>query len=116
MLKAITAGKDLPNYEDEFMTKVQIYFPSLYDLKFMKHEYNELKGGLNRLAELLDVTRTGPKHQAGSDSLVTLGTYFKFKEQFGNIDKLREAHGVLFGLGKSFNDETYMDFYMQITN
>jgi CCR4-NOT transcription complex subunit 7/8 len=29
------------------------------------------EGGLNRLADLLDIERIGATHQAGSDSLVT---------------------------------------------
>lgn len=81
----------------------------------MKHEFNELKGGLNRLAEVLEVTRTGPKHQAGSDSLVTLGTFFRFTEQFKNLYTMNEMDGTIFGLGRSFNDESYMDSYMNIT-
>ena len=82
----------------------------------MKHEFNELKGGLNRLAEVLDVTRTGPKHQAGSDSLVTLGTFFKFTESFKNYYNINEMDGIIFGLGRSFNDENYIDIYVNLTN
>jgi CCR4-NOT transcription complex subunit 7/8 len=93
-----------------------MYFPNLYDLKFMKHNFSELKGGLNRIAEILDVTRAGPKHQAGSDSLVTLAAFFKFKQTYGNQEILQEAKGVLFGLGKSFNDESYyMEQYQNLT-
>ena len=48
-----------------------------------------LKGGLNRIAETLEVKRVGPSHQAGSDSLVTSLTFFKMARLFfeNNIDE-----------------------------
>jgi CCR4-NOT transcription complex subunit 7/8 len=115
-MKTVTGDQYLPDFEDTFMEQVNMYFPNLYDLKFMKHNFSELKGGLNRIAEILDVTRAGPKHQAGSDSLVTLAAFFKFKQTYGNQEILQEAKGVLFGLGKSFNDESYyMEQYQNLT-
>ena len=44
-----------------------------------------LKGGLNKLAEDLEVERIGPEHQAGSDSLLTQATFFKMRQMFANI-------------------------------
>ena len=60
-----------------------------------------LKGGLNRIAETLEVKRVGPSHQAGSDSLVTSLTFFKMARLFfeNNIDYVKYA-GVLYGLGQ----------------
>ena len=39
-----------------------------------------LQGGLNKLAQSLEVLREGKTHQAGSDSVVTIDVYFKLKD------------------------------------
>jgi len=55
-----------------------MYFPNFYDLKYLIKDHDSYKhGGLNKLAADLDVERIGPKHQAGSDSLLTLAIFFK---------------------------------------
>ena len=43
-----------------------------------------LHGGLNKLAETLEVERIGPQHQAGSDSLLTAATFLKLAATFFN--------------------------------
>ncbi|KAL0425147.1 UNVERIFIED_CONTAM: putative CCR4-associated factor 17 [Sesamum radiatum] len=60
--------------------------------------HSGLHGGLNKLAELLEVERVGVCHQAGSDSLLTSCTFRKLKENFfsGSLEKYS---GVLYGLG-----------------
>jgi CCR4-NOT transcription complex subunit 7/8 len=62
--------------------------------------FETLKGGLNKLAEDLEVERVGPMHQAGSDSLLTSSTFFKLRKMFfdGKIDDTKYC-GFLFGLG-----------------
>lgn len=50
-------------------------------------------GGLNGLAELLQVERVGPMHQAGSDSMLTSQTFFTLLEKHlgGVLDESRYA-------------------------
>lgn len=40
-----------------------MYFPSVYDIKYLMKFCDNLHGGLNKLAECLDVNRIGPQHQ-----------------------------------------------------
>ena len=41
----------------------QIYFPHVYDIKYLMKFCDSLHGGLNKLAETLEVARLGPQHQ-----------------------------------------------------
>jgi len=57
------------------------------------------------------VRRIGPQHQAGSDSLLTLATYFKLKGSYlKNAPEHRHAN-VLYGIGS--NDEVMNDYVWQ---
>ena len=42
---------------------MQIYFPTVYDIKYLMKFCDNLHGGLNKLAEVLQVERIGPQHQ-----------------------------------------------------
>lgn len=115
MYKTI-ANSLLPDHENMFLAYIENYFPKMYDIKYMKHEFDELKGGLSRLGDCLMIERIGPQHQAGSDSLLTGLAFFKLKEQyFPTIDIEPEFNNVLFGLGKSINDEAYLEIYTSMT-
>jgi len=102
LLKVLTC-KPLPPDETSFFTLVQTYFPCIYDIKFLMKSCRNLKGGLNDLAEVLEVERIGPQHQAGSDSLLTSLTFFKMKQLFfeNHIDDSKYL-GVLYGLGAPY--------------
>lgn len=102
----------LPAEECEFFELLRIYFPTIYDVKYLMKSCKNLKGGLQEVADQLELRRIGPQHQAGSDSLLTGMAFFKMREMFfeDNIDDAKYS-GHLYGLGTSFilNGSTYYD-------
>jgi CCR4-NOT transcription complex subunit 7/8 len=99
LLKLLT-NKPLPNSESDFFDLLHTYFPYIYDIKYLMKSCEKLKGGLNQLAEDLNIKRIGPAHQAGSDSLLTSATFFKMmKLYFENKFDEPKHLGVLYGLG-----------------
>lgn len=97
LLKLLTCH-NLPDTQAGFFILINVYFPTIYDIKHLMKFCNSLHGGLNKLAELLDVERVGICHQAGSDSLLTSCAFRKLKECFFNGSTEKYA-GVLYGLG-----------------
>jgi CCR4-NOT transcription complex subunit 7/8 len=97
-----------------------VWFPTVYDVKFMMRACKQLKGGLQEVADDLgvrqpivssllfslsfQVMRIGSSHQAGSDSLLTASTFFKMREIYFNdhVDD-SEYNGKLYGLGQTFS-------------
>jgi len=96
MLKLLTC-QQLPPTPAGFFNLINMYFPTVYDIKHLMKFCNSLYGGLNKLAELLDVKRIGVCHQAGSDSLLTSCAFRKLREGFFNGSTEKYA-GVLYGL------------------
>lgn len=102
----------LPDDEESFFDLLHLYFPSLYDVKFLlrgaSDELQRIAGGsLNKIADALQVQRVGTDHQAGSDSLVTGAAFFKLIEKyFGNQVDDSKYSGVLYGLGDGAVDGT----------
>jgi CCR4-NOT transcription complex subunit 7/8 len=92
----------LPATETEFFDLLSLYFPTLYDIKYLMKSCENLQGGLQKVADQLQLSRIGSAHQAGSDSLLTLAVFFKMKELFFEdlIDSDKFAN-VLYGLGKN---------------
>lgn len=97
LLKVLT-GRPLPARERDFFEALRVFFPTLYDIKYLMKFCQALHGGLNKLAELLDVARIGPQHQAGSDSLLTSHTFLKLQATHFPAGVEKHA-GVLYGLG-----------------
>lgn len=62
-----------------------------------------LKGGLQDVADELQVPRIGPQHQAGSDSLLTAATFFKMRSRFFEDEIDPKYLGTLYGLGSASN-------------
>lgn len=46
----------LPQKEDDFLGLVKEFFPNLYDVKYLMTVCNSLKGGLQEVAEQVDVS------------------------------------------------------------
>ena len=88
LLKLLT-GKQLPPTPSGFFNLINIFFPTMYDMKHLMKFCKSLHGGLNKLAESLGVRRIGVCHQAGSDSMLTSSVFMKLRERFlnGSIDK-----------------------------
>jgi CCR4-NOT transcription complex subunit 7/8 len=103
LLKVLTT-QDLPADEKSFFELLKIYFPTIYDIKYMTSLCDGHFGGLQRLADDLGCPRIGPEHQAGSDSLLTMVTYFALaKSKFsknGEIDDSKYKN-ELYGYGSN---------------
>ena len=115
-LLKLLLGTELPEKEEDFINSLNIYFENYYDIRMLVKGYQNMQGGLNRLAEQLKVQRLGMIHQAGSDSMLTLDVFFKLI-QGGYISdiKLKELKNILHGIGEGRdNDETIN--YTQIVN
>eukprot|EP01112_Ceratiomyxa_fruticulosa_P018610 TRINITY_DN5984_c0_g1_i1.p1 TRINITY_DN5984_c0_g1~~TRINITY_DN5984_c0_g1_i1.p1 ORF type:complete len:390 (-),score=68.96 TRINITY_DN5984_c0_g1_i1:44-1213(-) len=102
LLKLLTCTP-LPAEEVEFFELVRLYFPCIYDIKYLMKSCKNLKGGLNDLAVDLEIQRVGPQHQAGSDSLLTSATFFKMRKLFfeNQLDDGKYM-GILYGLTSSY--------------
>ncbi|XP_022445929.1 CCR4-NOT transcription complex subunit 8 isoform X4 [Orcinus orca] len=80
MVKLLTDSR-LPEEEHEFFHILNLFFPSIYDVKYLMKSCKNLKGGLQEVADQLDLQRIGRQHQAGSDSLLTGMAFFRMKEK-----------------------------------
>ncbi|OXA59063.1 CCR4-NOT transcription complex subunit 7 [Folsomia candida] len=102
----------VPPEVGDFFDILKLFFPFLYD--YLMKSCRSLKGGLQELADELGVTRLGPSHQAGSDSLLTGLAYFKMREMyFENMIDDEMYNGRLFGLTGTYypSDEGDTVFY-----
>jgi len=117
LIKLLT-NRDLPNTEPEFLELLKIFFPNVFDIKYLMKSCRNLKGGLEEVARQLEIERYGPQHQAGSDSLLTGLTFFKLKEMYfeDTIDEVKYC-GHLFGLGSTIfqNGIPYDTYGMAVT-
>jgi len=99
-LLSILTNVNLPEQETDFFENLKLYFPNIYDVKYLMKSCKNLKGGLQEVADMLEVQRIGPQHQAGSDSLLTGRAFFKMQEMYFD-DELDDSKylGHLYGLG-----------------
>lgn len=89
LLKMLT-DQNLPADESDFFELLRIYFPTNYDVKYLMKSCKNLKGGLQEVADELQLRRLGPQHQAGSDSHLTGLAFFEMREVFDSI-QFKEA-------------------------
>ena len=99
-LLSLLTSINLPEGKNEFFETLKLYFPNIYDVKYLMKSCKNLKGGLQEVADMLEVDRIGPQHQAGSDSLLTGRAFFKMTEIYFE-DGLDDSKylGHLYGLG-----------------
>jgi CCR4-NOT transcription complex subunit 7/8 len=112
LIKVLTC-LPLPKNQKQFFDTVESFFPCIYDVKYMMKSCRNLKGGLQDLADELKIKRIGPQHQAGSDSLLTLHTFFKMKQlYFEDYIDDEKYGGVLYGLGLTWQpSDAYFENY-----
>lgn len=99
LIRLLTSCK-LPDKEKDFFELLAIFFPKIYDVKYLMKSCKSLKGGLQEVADSLEVglsrwlscnlfivsnfseqlERQGTQHQAGSDSYLTGAAFFKMKQ------------------------------------
>ncbi|KAH9362792.1 hypothetical protein HPB48_015245 [Haemaphysalis longicornis] len=98
LLKVLT-GQDLPEKESDFFELLGLYFPAIYDVKCIMNDCPGLWGGLQNVANNLEVARVGSQHQAGSDSLLTGAVFFRMRQVYfaGRMDD--KYSGQVSGLG-----------------
>jgi CCR4-NOT transcription complex subunit 7/8 len=101
LVKMLTC-KPLPSEMRDFFKILDVLFPHFYDLKLMADGIDQVSsGGLQNLANELNVLRVGPQHQAGSDALVTLKTFTALRSKFfQNSDRLKPFENRLYGLSE----------------
>ena len=54
LIKILTC-RDLPNTEAEFVELLRIFFPNVFDIKYLMKSCRNLKGGLEEVARQLEV-------------------------------------------------------------
>ena len=104
-------GNSLPKNEKDFTQILGLFFPNHYDIRILVKDKYYLKGGLNKLANSLDVERKGRNHQAGSDSLVTIDVFWKlYKNGLLTKDELAESKNILYGILKGKDDNETINY------
>jgi len=97
-------NNQLPQEEKEFIDLINLYFPNIYDIKYLVNDSETYKGGLNKLAKELDVERSGEIHQAGSDSQVTSDVFFRLvRNNVISQNELNEGKNIIYGIGEGNN-------------
>ena len=75
-LVKLVSAQSLPKTNAEYEEVVKIYFPHYYDVRYIMQSVVPVVGSLETLAKEMGVVRYGSMHQAGSDSYVTLLTFY----------------------------------------
>jgi CCR4-NOT transcription complex subunit 7/8 len=94
----------LPETETEFFDNLKIYFPNVYDVRYLVRNIDMFRCSLSKLAEELRVVRIGMQHQAGSDSYVTSKVFYNLSFEYLTEEEIEASRGILFGIGKGVED------------
>ena len=111
LLKLLT-NENIPKIEDEFIKQLSLYFNNYYDVKILVKDLDYyFNGGLNKLIYKLGVSRKGEMHQAGSDSIATIESFFTLKKfNIANKEKLEKFKNVLYGIGIGQDNENTIHY------
>jgi len=104
-------GNSLPKNEKDFTQILSCFFPNHYDIRILVKNRNVLKGSLNKLANYLEIEREGKKHQAGSDSLVTIEVFWKLiRERYISKEELNEDKNIVYGILKGKDNKETIQY------
>ena len=112
-LLRLALNTPLPKTEIEFTSALELYFPNHFDIKILIHGKEQFKGGLNKLAQCLDIYRTGEVHQAGSDSIVTVELFFALlTNKIVTVDTVKKLKNVIYGIGEGEDNKETINYIM----
>jgi CCR4-NOT transcription complex subunit 7/8 len=104
-------NNSLPPKEEEFTQILGWFFPNHYDIRILVKSKDFLKGSLNKLANCLNVEREGKKHQAGSDSLVTIKIFWKLiNSELITKKQLIEQKNIIYGILKGKDNKETINY------
>jgi CCR4-NOT transcription complex subunit 7/8 len=107
----------LPENEDDYRKKIQMYFPNIWDVKYMLRHAQSLarrgvlgesgtriierlgtRSGLQDLADELACVRIGTQHQAASDAWLTGAVFWSMKAKVFDSKLPDNLNGQMWGL------------------
>ena len=111
-LLKLLLNESLPETENKFIELINIYFPKYYDIRIFAKDKCCLQGSLNKLAKRLKIDRgEGDAHQAGSDSYITIGVFYKLIK-CGLLTKelMKKCKNILYGIGLGEDNDIIMKY------
>ena len=111
-LLKLLLNEPLPETENKFIELINIYFPKYYDIRMFAKDKCCLQGSLNKLAKRLKIDRgEGDAHQAGSDSYITIGVFYKLiKCGILTKDLMKKYKNILYGIGLGEDNDIIMKY------
>ena len=92
----------------QFFNLLFKYFPTIYDIKYMASLIDGFWGGLQKTADDLGAKRIGPEHQAGSDAMLTMSTYFAMAKSKFKDEKTGEINAKKYKVGGGERKELFV--------
>jgi CCR4-NOT transcription complex subunit 7/8 len=109
-LLSIMLNKEIPVEEQGFLKAMNLYFPSVWDVKYMVKNFNLCnKSTLSEVAEEFHIGGAylsgNGMRQAGSEALLTKGCYLEARKLIDDEIAV-QAKGFIFGIGDFAEDRT----------